>query len=91
MTKAEREIQMTQLRDVSKREKIVFPIVVLGLCIIFLPDACPLIGALTFGNLCKECGVVDRLSDTMQNSLINIAKCSINNTRYYRSCMYQEN
>lgn len=44
----------------------------MGLCIIFLPDACPLIGALTFGNLCKECGVVDRLSDTMQNALINI-------------------
>lgn len=71
-TKAEREIQMSQLREVSKREKIVFPLVVLGLCIIFLPDACPLIGALTFGNLCKECGVVDRLSDTMQNALINI-------------------
>ena len=44
----------------------------MGLCIIFLPDACPLVGALTFGNLCKECGVVDRLSDTMQNALINI-------------------
>ena len=71
-TKAEREIQMTQLREVTKREKIVFPLVVLGLCIIFLPDACPLIGALTFGNLCKECGVVERLSDTMQNALINI-------------------
>ena len=55
-----------------KREKIVFPLVVLGLCIIFLPDACPLVGMLTFGNLCKECGVVDRLSDTMQNALINI-------------------
>lgn len=68
----ERQIQMEQLRPVSKREKIVFPLVVLGLCIIFLPDACPLVGALTFGNLCKECGVVDRLSDTMQNALINI-------------------
>ena len=68
----ERQIQMEQLRSVSKREKIVFPLVVLGLCIIFLPDACPLVGALTFGNLCKECGVVDRLSDTMQNALINI-------------------
>ena len=42
------------------------------LCAIFLPDACPLVGMLTFGNLCKECGVVDRLSDTMQNALINI-------------------
>jgi oxaloacetate decarboxylase beta subunit len=71
-TSKERQIQMEQLRSVSKREKIVFPLVVLGLCIIFLPDACPLVGALTFGNLCKECGVVDRLSDTMQNALINI-------------------
>lgn len=71
-TDKERQIQMEQLRPVSKREKIVFPLVVLGLCIIFLPDACPLVGALTFGNLCKECGVVDRLSDTMQNALINI-------------------
>ena len=71
-TDKERQIQMEQLRAVSKREKIVFPLVVLGLCIIFLPDACPLVGMLTFGNLCKECGVVERLSDTMQNSLINI-------------------
>ena len=71
-TDAERKIQMDQLRAVSKREKIVFPLVVLFLCVIFLPDACPLVGALTFGNLCKECGVVDRLSDTMQNALINI-------------------
>ncbi len=71
-TKKQREIQMTQLREVSKREKIVFPLVILILCAIFLPDACPLLGALTFGNLCKECGVVDRLSDTMQNALINI-------------------
>ncbi len=71
-TKAQREIQMTQLREVTKREKIVFPLVILILCAIFLPDACPLLGALCFGNLCKECGVVDRLSDTMQNALINI-------------------
>ena len=71
-TKEERTIQMTQLREVSKREKITFPLVVLILCAIFLPDACPLVGMLTFGNLCKECGVVDRLSDTMQNALINI-------------------
>ncbi len=71
-TKAERKIEMKQLREVSKREKIVFPIMVLVLCAIFLPDACPLVGALTFGNLCKECGVTDRLSDTMQNALINI-------------------
>ena len=71
-TEEERKIQMTQLREVSKREKIVFPLLVLLLCVILLPDACPLIGALTFGNLCKECGGVARLSDTMQNALINI-------------------
>jgi len=71
-TKKEREIQMSQLRAVSKREKIVFPLLVLSLCVIFLPSACPLVGALAFGNLCKECGVVDRLSNTMQNALINI-------------------
>ena len=71
-TDAERKIKMKQLREVSKREKIVFPLLVLVLCAIFLPDACPLVGALTFGNLCKECGVTDRLSDTMQNALINI-------------------
>jgi len=71
-TEAERKIQMTQLRDVSKREKIMFPLVVLILCAIFVPSACPLLGALCFGNLAKECGVVDRLSDTMQNALINI-------------------
>ena len=71
-TEKERKIEMKQLREVSKREKIVFPIMVLLLCTIFLPSACPLVGALTFGNLCKECGVTDRLSDTMQNALINI-------------------
>ncbi len=71
-TEAERKIEMKQLREVTKREKIVFPLAVLVLCAIFLPDACPLVGALTFGNLCKECGVTDRLSDTMQNALINI-------------------
>ncbi len=71
-TDKERKIQMEQLRPVTKREKIVFPLVVLFMCIIFLPSACPLVGAFTFGNLCRECGVVDRLSDTMQNALINI-------------------
>lgn len=71
-TEAERKIQMTQLREVSKREKIVFPLMILLLCVILLPSACPLLGALCFGNLCKECGVVERLSDTMQNALINI-------------------
>ncbi|MGE4285458.1 MAG: sodium ion-translocating decarboxylase subunit beta [Phycisphaerae bacterium] len=71
-TEAERKIEMKQLRHVSKTEKIVFPIVVLALCILLLPSATPLIGMLMFGNLCKESGVVNRLSDTMQNSLINI-------------------
>ena len=71
-TDKERKIEMKQLREVSKREKIVFPLLVLSLCVLLLPSACPLVGALTFGNLAKECGVVDRLSDTMQNALINI-------------------
>ena len=71
-TKKERQIEMTQLREVSKREKIVFPLMILLLCVLLLPSACPLLGALCFGNLCKECGVVERLSDTMQNALINI-------------------
>ena len=71
-TKKERQIEMSQLREVSKREKIVFHLLVLSLCILFLPSACPLVGAFSFGNLCKECGVVERLSNTMQNALINI-------------------
>ena len=71
-SKEERLIEMVQMREVSQREKIVFPLLVLGLCIIFLPDACPLVGALAFGNLCKESGVVDRLSKTLQNEFINI-------------------
>jgi oxaloacetate decarboxylase beta subunit len=71
-TKEERMIKMEQLRPVSKLEKILFPISVLVICIILLPSATPLIGALMFGNLSKECGVVDRLSDTMQNALMNI-------------------
>ncbi len=71
-SKKERLIEMVQMREVSQREKIVFPLLVLGLCIIFLPDACPLVGALAFGNLCKESGVVERLSKTLQNEFINI-------------------
>ena len=71
-TKTERKIEMKQLRHVSKIEKVVFPLIVLGLCTVLLPSATPLIGALMFGNLAKESGVVNRLSDTMQNSLINI-------------------
>lgn len=71
-TEEERKIEMRQLRHVTKREKIIFPLLVLGLCIVFLPDATPLIGSLTFGNLVKECGVVERLSKTLQNEFINI-------------------
>jgi oxaloacetate decarboxylase beta subunit len=71
-TPEERAIEMKQLRHVSKTEKIVFPILVLLLCILLLPSATPLIGMLMFGNLLKECGVVDRLSNTAQNELINI-------------------
>lgn len=68
----ERKIVMTQLRTVSKREKIAFPLVLLILVALFLPDAAPLLGMFCFGNLMRECGVVDRLSDTAQNALINI-------------------
>ena len=71
-SKEERKIVMTQLRDVSKTEKIVFPISVFLLCIFIIPTATPLIGMLCFGNLMKECGVVDRLSKTASNELINI-------------------
>ncbi len=71
-TKEERVIKMKQLREVSKLEKILFPITVLMLSILILPESTPLIGALTFGNLIRESGVAERLSDTMQNSLINI-------------------
>lgn len=71
-TKKERMIKMEQLRSVSQREKIIFPLAVLSLCILLLPSATPLVGALMLGNLAKECGVTNRLSDTMQNALINI-------------------
>ncbi len=71
-TDAERKIKMTQLRPVSKREKILFPLVLLLLCAFLLPDAAPLIGALTFGNLIKESGVAERLSKTLQNDFCNI-------------------
>lgn len=68
----ERKIEMKQLRHVSRTEKIVFPLIVLALCVIFLPTASPLIGMFCLGNLMRECGVVERLSNTAQNSLINI-------------------
>lgn len=71
-TEAERKIEMVQLRHVSTREKIVFPLVLLILVALLLPDAAPLLGMFCFGNLMKECGVVDRLSDTAQHALINI-------------------
>lgn len=71
-TKEERKIKMQQLRPVSKTEKIFFPLSVLIICAILLPSATPLIGALMFGNLLKECGVTDRLSNTAQNALMNI-------------------
>ncbi|MEP1595749.1 MAG: sodium ion-translocating decarboxylase subunit beta, partial [Halieaceae bacterium] len=71
-TEAERKIEMVQLRPVSRREKIVFPLVLLILVALLLPAAAPLLGMFCFGNLMKECGVVDRLSDTVQNALINI-------------------
>lgn len=71
-TKKEREIKMEQLREVSKLEKIVFPIVVTILCTLLLPSVAPLIGMLMLGNLFRESGVVDRISKTAQNELINI-------------------
>ena len=71
-TEEERKIEMVQLRPVSQREKIVFPLVLLILVAFLLPAAAPLLGMFCFGNLMKECGVVDRLSDTAQNALINI-------------------
>lgn len=71
-SKAERNIEMVQLRTVSKKEKIVFPLAVLLLTILLLPSAAPLIGMFCLGNLMRECGVVERLSKTSQNELINI-------------------
>ena len=71
-TEAERKIEMVQLREVSQREKILFPLMLLLLVALFVPSAAPLLGMFCFGNLMKECGVVQRLSDTAQKSLINI-------------------
>jgi len=71
-TQAEREIKMEQLREVSPREKIIFPLAVLMLTILFLPTATPLVSMFCLGNLMRESGVVDRLSKTAQNELINI-------------------
>ena len=71
-TEKERAVVMEQLRPVSKKEKIVFPILVAAFVILLLPATAPLIGCLMLGNLMRECGVVDRLSDTAQNALMNI-------------------
>ena len=71
-TKKERAIKMEQLRTVSKTEKIIFPIVVTVFTCLLLPSVAPLLGALMLGNLFRECGLTDRLSDTAQNALMNI-------------------
>ena len=71
-TKKEREVKMEQLRPVSKTQKILFPIIVTIVTCLILPSVAPLLGCLMLGNLLKECGVTDRLSDTAQNSLMNI-------------------
>lgn len=71
-TKNERKIVMKQLRPVTKLEKILFPIIVIVLVSLLLPDACPLVGMLMFGNLMRESGVVDRIAKTAQNELMNI-------------------
>jgi oxaloacetate decarboxylase beta subunit len=70
-TEEQRKIVMKQLRPVSKIERVVFPLVVLGLCIVLLPTATPLIGALMFGNIIKESGVTERLNKTLQSSFID--------------------
>ncbi len=71
-TKKERQIKMTALRQVSKTEKILFPLVVTAVVGLIVPDAVPLVGCLMFGNLLNVCGVTDRLSKTAQNELMNI-------------------
>lgn len=71
-TPQERRVVMQQLRSVSRLERILFPIAVLLLCALFLPDAAPLIGMLTLGNLLRESGVVERLSRSAQNEIINV-------------------
>ena len=71
-TEKMRQVKMEQSRPVSKTEKILFPIIVAGVVILLLPSTAPLIGCLMFGNLLRECGVTDRLSDTVQNAMMNI-------------------
>ena len=77
-TKKERAVKMGQLRKVSKTEKIVFPIAVVLFCSLLLPSVAPLLGLLMMGNLFKESGVVQRLSDTAQNAMINIISFKLN-------------
>lgn len=79
-TKKEREIKMNQLRTVSKAEKIIFPIIVTVICVLLIPDVAPLLGFLMLGNLFKETGLTDRLSDTAQNSLCNIVTILLGTT-----------
>ncbi len=79
-TKKERSIVMGQLRPVSKRELIIFPIAVAAIVILILPDTAPLIGSLMFGNLLRVCGVTERLSKTVQNELCNIVTIFLGTT-----------
>ncbi len=79
-TKKERAVKMEQLRPVSRLEKILFPIFVTLLCVLLLPDAAPLVGMLMLGNLFRECGVVDRISKTAQNELMNIVTIFLGTT-----------
>ena len=79
-TKEERKIVMEQLRPVSKREKIIFPIMVTVISTLLIPSAGPLVGILMFGNLIRECGVVERLSQTIQNELMNIVTIFLGTT-----------
>ena len=79
-TEKERKVKMSQLRQVSKSEKIVFPIACTVFCVLMLPSVAPLIGMLMLGNLFRESGVTDRLSDTAQNALSNIVTIMIGTT-----------
>lgn len=79
-TEKERKVKMQQLRNVTKEEKTVFPIAVTAFCVLMLPSVAPLIGMLMLGNLFRESGVTDRLSDTAQNALSNIVTIMIGTT-----------
>ena len=89
-TEKERKIKMETLRPVTKTEKIIFPIMVTIITVLVLPSVAPLLGCLMLGNLFKECGVTDRLSDTVQNALMNIVTTflgiSVGATAVYDSC-----